>query len=58
MSKNLEETGLKSIASQYDLFFIDIWGVIHNGIKLYENAVQVLEKLSKINKEFISPNLI
>ena len=53
MSKNLEQIGLKSIVSQYDLFFIDIWGVIHNGIKLYENAVQVLEKLSNNNKEFI-----
>ena len=45
MSKNLEATGLKSIASQYDLFFIDIWGVIHNGIRLHENAVTVLEEL-------------
>ena len=47
MSKNLEQIGLKSIVSQYDLFFIDIWGVIHNGIKLHENAVKVLEELSK-----------
>ncbi len=53
MIKNLEETGLKSIASHYDLFFIDIWGVIHNGIKLHENAVTVLEELSKNNKKFI-----
>ena len=41
MSKNLEESGLKSIVSKYDLFFIDIWGVVHNGIKLYENAIKV-----------------
>ncbi len=53
MIKNLEEMGLKSIASHYDLFFIDIWGVIHNGIKLHENAVKVLEELSKNNKKFI-----
>ena len=53
MSKNLEQIGLKSIVSQYDLFFIDIWGVIHNGIKLHENAVKVLEELSKNNKKFI-----
>ena len=53
MSKNLEETGLKSIVSKYDLFFIDIWGVVHNGIKLYANAVKVLEELSKIKKKFI-----
>ena len=53
MSKNLDESGLKSIVSEYDLFFIDIWGVIHNGIKLYENAIKVLEELSNNEKKFI-----
>jgi len=53
MSKNLDELGLKSIFSEYDLFFIDIWGVVHNGIKLYENAIKVLEELSKNEKKFI-----
>jgi len=62
MSKNLEDSGLKSIASEYDLFFIDIWGVVHNGIKLYENAVRALEELANNEKKFILlkivPNLI
>ena len=53
MSKNLEDSGLKSIASEYDLFFIDIWGVVHNGIKLYENAVRALEELANNKKKFI-----
>ncbi len=53
MVKNLDKDGLKSIAYNYDLFFIDIWGVIHNGIKLYENSVNVLDNLEKIGKEFI-----
>ena len=53
MSKNLDETGLKSIFSEYDLFFIDIWGVVHNGIKLHENAVKVLNELSNNEKKFI-----
>ena len=53
MSKNLDESGLKSIFSEYDLFFIDIWGVVHNGIKLHENAVKVLEELYKNEKKFI-----
>ena len=52
MSKNLDESGLKSIVSEYDLFFIDIWGVVHNGIKLHENAVKVLNELS--NSELVS----
>jgi len=53
MSKNLDESGLKSIVGRYDLFFIDIWGVVHNGIKLYENAIKVLDELSNNEKKFI-----
>ncbi len=53
MTKNLDQTGLKSIVDSYDLFFIDIWGVVHNGIKLYDNSIEVLENLSNLNKEFI-----
>jgi len=53
MTKNLDQSGLKSIVNSYDLFFIDIWGVVHNGIKLYDNSIEVLENLSNLNKEFI-----
>ena len=53
MSKNLDEFGLKSIVSAYDLFFIDIWGVVHNGISLHNNSIEVLENLSKAKKDFI-----
>tara|TARA_Y100000741_G_scaffold36253_1_gene25445 strand:+ start:150 stop:968 length:819 start_codon:yes stop_codon:yes gene_type:complete len=53
MTKNLDNLGLKFAADQYDLFFIDLWGVIHNGIELHRESVDVLEKLSKKNKEFV-----
>ena len=53
MTKNLDISGLKSIADQYDLFFIDLWGVIHNGIELYEQSIDVLVKLSERKKEFV-----
>ena len=42
--------GLSQIQSKYDTFFIDLWGVMHNGIKLYPSAIEVLENLSKLNK--------
>ena len=45
--------GLRQIQSKYDTFFIDLWGVIHNGIKLYSGAVEVLENLNKLNKRFV-----
>ena len=53
MSKNLDKFGLKSIVDRYDLFFIDLWGVVHNGINLHENSIDVLENLSKGGKEFV-----
>ncbi len=45
--------GLREIHEKYDAFFIDLWGVIHNGIKLYPDAVEVLENLNKMNKRFV-----
>ena len=45
--------GLNQVQSKYDAFFIDLWGVIHNGIQLYPGAVGVLEKLNKLNKRFV-----
>ena len=45
--------GLKQVQSKYDAFFIDLWGVIHNGIELFSGAVEVLENLNKLNKRFV-----
>ena len=53
MTKNLDLNGFQSIADNYDLFYIDLWGVIHNGIKLHESAVKVLNNLIKMNKNFV-----
>ena len=53
MTKNLDLIGLESIVHDYDLFYIDLWGVIHNGINLHDNAVNVLNNLAKMNKKFV-----
>ena len=53
MTKNLDGKGLKSIYENYDLFYIDLWGVIHNGIKLHKHAINALNNLVKINKNFV-----
>ena len=53
MTKNLDHLGLKSVVDNYDLFFIDLWGVVHNGIKLYDHSIEVLYNLSKAKKNFI-----
>ena len=53
MIKNLDDKGLKSVANHYDLFFVDLWGVVHNGIELYKESIDALEKLLELNKELV-----
>lgn len=53
MTKNLDSKGLQSIVENYDLFYIDLWGVVHNGIHLHNEAINVLKKLSELKKDFI-----
>ena len=44
--------GLRKIHKDYDAFFIDLWGVIHNGIHLNPEAIEVLKNLKKSKKRF------
>ena len=53
MTKNLDNEGLKSILVNYDIFYIDLWGVIHNGVTLHKNAIDTLEEITKADKEYI-----
>jgi len=53
MTKNLDQEGLSSIAQNYDVFYIDLWGVVHNGISLNKEAINVLNQLKKNNKEYV-----
>ena len=53
MTKNLDLNGLQSIADNYDLFYIDLWGVVHNGIKLHEQAIIALKELLIRKKMFV-----
>ena len=52
MKYKLLDNGLKSIFKKYDIFIIDLWGVIHNGINLHQSAMEVLKNLKINNKEF------
>ena len=45
--------GLQEIYEKYDAFFIDLWGVIHNGIQLYSGAFETLDNLYKLKKRFV-----
>ena len=53
MPQNLDKDGLRSRINNYDLFFIDIWGVLHNGLQIFQDSIEVLENLKINNKEFV-----
>jgi HAD superfamily hydrolase (TIGR01459 family) len=53
MTKNLDQEGLRSIVENYDLFYIDLWGVVHNGIKLHQEAIKVLNRIGAKGKEYV-----
>ena len=50
MTKNLDSEGFRSVFDNYDLFIIDLWGVVHNGIELHENAIYTLSKITESKK--------
>ena len=57
MTKNLDSEGLKSIAENYDLFYIDLWGVMHDGAFGYNHAFNTINILNDNNKNlFIISN--
>ena len=53
MTKNLDQEGLSSVAQNYSLFYIDLWGVVHNGISLNKEAIRVLNELDNNNKNYV-----
>ena len=53
MSENLDNNGLRSIVENYDIFYIDLWGVVHNGITLHKNAIEALEEIAKVKKQYV-----
>ena len=53
MTKNLDDEGLRSVFFNYELFFIDLCGVVHNGIELHKNAINTLSKITEAKKNYI-----
>ncbi len=42
--------GLRDLAPAYDGFILDLWGVVHDGHKLYDGVVHCLEELHRHGK--------
>ena len=44
---------LSNIYSSYDTFIIDLWGVMHNGIKLNSEAIKTVDNLFNSKKKIV-----
>ena len=44
---------LKEIEDNYNFFFIDLWGVVHNGVELFESVRSFLMRLKEKKKIII-----
>ena len=53
MTKNLDKEGLSSIVDDYQLFYVDLWGVVHNGVSLHQEAIKALNEISKKKKDYV-----
>ena len=44
---------LSKIFQEYDAFIIDLWGVMHDGIKLNESAINAVRELESNSKRVV-----
>ena len=53
MTKNLDKEGFSSIVDDYQLFYVDLWGVVHNGVSLHKEAIKTLNEIARKKKDYI-----
>lgn len=46
-------SGVSELVSRYDGFILDVWGVIHDGVKLYPGVVECLTAMRRANRPFV-----
>jgi HAD superfamily hydrolase (TIGR01459 family) len=44
---------ISEIVDKYDIFFVDLWGVIHDGVESYPGVHEALAKLRQTRKRII-----
>ncbi len=45
--------GMSSLMGDYDVFIIDLWGVLHDGTVAYPHAIETLQRLKENGKQTI-----
>ena len=51
MSNSIELKNFSEIYENYDVFIVDLWGVVHNGEKIFNGIFEVLDKIKLLNKK-------
>ena len=46
-------SGLSDLVSEFDAFIIDLWGVVHDGVTLYPEALNCLKKINETGKPYV-----
>ena len=46
-------TGVEPLADAYDGFIVDVWGVLHDGLKLYPGVCETLDRLAERGKAVV-----
>ncbi len=45
--------GLSALSDHYDAFILDLWGVLHDGVRAFPQAVACLDELKRRNKRVL-----
>lgn len=45
--------GVSALVQDYDVFILDLWGVVHDGVVVYPHAVEALRQLRIANKQVV-----
>ena len=51
MNNSIKLKNFSEIYENYDVFFIDLWGVVHNGEKIFNGINKVLNEIKLLNKK-------
>ncbi len=46
-------TGVEPLADAYDGFIVDVWGVLHDGLRLYPGVCEALDRLAERGKAVV-----
>ena len=46
-------TGVRPLAESFDGFIVDVWGVLHDGLRLYPGVTDALDRLAERGKEVV-----